>query len=231
MTRLSSTVSSVSRVSCCGTTPIRARIRGPSRSGSSPSTDSSPPVTGDTQPIIRIVDVLPAPFGPRKPNDSPCATENSMPSTAVNVPNRFVSPRAVIRAASVGLGSSGMGCRSYPTMPPGAVTYSAARRSLRQDLVVRDPELDEALGVAGRERPPGVAARRGLDRRPARPDGNPDERVRRDRPEREGDETAIHLGVGGHPGPSLRDVVVELTGSGGAAEHPPDPGRLRPLET
>ena len=32
---------------------------------------SSPSVTGEEQAIIRIVDVLPAPFGPRKPNASP----------------------------------------------------------------------------------------------------------------------------------------------------------------
>ena len=39
--------------------------------GFMPSTLSSPAVIGETQPIIRIVEVLPAPFGPRKPNDSP----------------------------------------------------------------------------------------------------------------------------------------------------------------
>ena len=55
---------------------------------------SVPPVIGDTQPIIRIVEVLPAPFGPRNPNDSPRATSKSMASTAVNPPNRLVSPRA-----------------------------------------------------------------------------------------------------------------------------------------
>ena len=49
---------------------------------------------GETQPIIRIVEVLPAPLGPRKPNDSPGATSKSMASTAVNSPNRLVSPRA-----------------------------------------------------------------------------------------------------------------------------------------
>ena len=32
---------------------------------------SVPPDGGETQPIIRIVDVLPAPFGPRKPKASP----------------------------------------------------------------------------------------------------------------------------------------------------------------
>jgi hypothetical protein len=51
-------------------------------------------VIGLTAPIIRIVDVFPAPFGPRNPNDSPWSTEKSMPSTAVNPPNRFVNPLA-----------------------------------------------------------------------------------------------------------------------------------------
>ena len=46
---------------------------------------SVPSLTGETQPIIRIVEVLPAPFGPRKPNDSPGATSKSIASTAVNV--------------------------------------------------------------------------------------------------------------------------------------------------
>ena len=41
-------------------------------------TSRTPPLTGETQPIIRIVEVLPAPFGPRNPNDSPGATSKSM---------------------------------------------------------------------------------------------------------------------------------------------------------
>ena len=36
-----------------------------------PRTVSVPSVIGETQPIIRIVEVLPAPFGPRKPKASP----------------------------------------------------------------------------------------------------------------------------------------------------------------
>ena len=44
-----------------------------------------PDVIGATQPIIRIVELLPAPFGPRNPNASPRSTSKSMPSTAVNV--------------------------------------------------------------------------------------------------------------------------------------------------
>jgi hypothetical protein len=49
---------------------------------------------------MRIVELLPAPFGPRNPNASPGATSKSMPSTAVNVPKRFVSPRAWISDCS-----------------------------------------------------------------------------------------------------------------------------------
>ncbi len=52
---------------------------------------------GETQPIIRIVEVLPAPLGPRNPNDSPGATSKSIASTATNSPNFLVRPRARIR--------------------------------------------------------------------------------------------------------------------------------------
>jgi len=53
------------------------------------------------QEIIRIVDVFPAPFGPRNPNDSPRAMSKSTPSTATNSPNRFTRPRAVTIGWSV----------------------------------------------------------------------------------------------------------------------------------
>ena len=55
---------------------------------------SSPLVGGETQPIIRIVEDLPAPFGPRKPNASPRYRSKSIPSTAVKLPNFLVRPRA-----------------------------------------------------------------------------------------------------------------------------------------
>ena len=93
-------MSSKSSVSCCGTTPIRCLISAPATAGSRPSTFSSPAVTGETAPIIRIVEVLPAPFGPRKPNVSPRSTVKSIVSTAVKSPNCLVSPRASIRARS-----------------------------------------------------------------------------------------------------------------------------------
>ena len=86
-------------MSSWGTTPSRARIFGPSVAGSRPSTASSPPLSGDTHAIMRIVEVLPAPFGPRNPKASPASTRTSMPSTATKSPNRLVSPvpRSVVR--------------------------------------------------------------------------------------------------------------------------------------
>src|SRR5438045_4225545 len=94
MIRFSRTVSSLSSVSSCGTTPRRDLMRGPSLAGSRPSTLSVPPLGGDTQPIIRIVELLPAPFGPRKPNASPFCTSKSIPSTATRSWKRLTSPRA-----------------------------------------------------------------------------------------------------------------------------------------
>ena len=94
------TVSSSSRVSFCGTMPSRARICGPRVAGSSPKIRSSPDVTGDTRAIIFIVDDLPAPLGPTKPNASPRRTAMSIPSTAVTSPNRFVSPDARWRTSA-----------------------------------------------------------------------------------------------------------------------------------
>ena len=83
-------------MSSWGTTPNRARMRGPSVTGFMPSTRSSPPVIGETQAIMRIVEVLPAPFGPRNPNASPGSTCKSIPATATKSPNRLVSPRPSI---------------------------------------------------------------------------------------------------------------------------------------
>src|ERR1700728_1097199 len=69
-------------------------MRDPSFDGSIPSTRSVPPLSGLMHEIIRMVDVLPAPLGPRKPNDSPLAMVKSTPSTATKSPKRLTSPRA-----------------------------------------------------------------------------------------------------------------------------------------
>jgi hypothetical protein len=43
-------------------------------------------VIGEVALIIRMVEDLPAPFGPRKPNASPRASAKSTPSTARHSP-------------------------------------------------------------------------------------------------------------------------------------------------
>ena len=81
-------------MSSCGQTPSRARIAGPSVAGSSPRIRSTPPLTGETAPIIRMVEDFPAPFGPRNPKASPFHTSRSIPATASKSPYDFRSPRA-----------------------------------------------------------------------------------------------------------------------------------------
>src|SRR5690625_2950876 len=61
------------------------------------STRRLPPLIGEVQPIMRIVEVFPAPLGPRNPNDSPGWTSKSMPSTATKSSNVFTRPRASIK--------------------------------------------------------------------------------------------------------------------------------------
>ena len=103
--------------------------RGPCVAGSIPITLSVPSLIGETQPIIRIVDVLPAPFGPRKPNDSPRATSKSMASTATNSPNRLVSPRAWMSEVEgvSDMGAHGTAGRLEPGRPTSSKTRHAAR--------------------------------------------------------------------------------------------------------
>ena len=89
-------MSSVSSVSSCGQTPIRARIAGPSVAGSIPRIRRSPPLIGETAATIRMVEDLPAPLGPRKPNASPLRTSTSIPFTASKSPNDLRRSRARI---------------------------------------------------------------------------------------------------------------------------------------
>src|SRR5437660_5064754 len=100
MRRFSRTVSSMSSVSSWGTTPRRLRMRGPSVAGSMSRTRSVPSVTGETQPIMRMVEVFPAPLGPRNPKASPRPTEKSMLSTAPYEPKRLVRWRPCTRGGA-----------------------------------------------------------------------------------------------------------------------------------
>src|SRR5687768_224557 len=59
-----------------------------------PSTVAVPDVGSSSVASMRMVVVLPAPFGPRIPNTSPVSTRRSMPSTARNVSRWSASRRS-----------------------------------------------------------------------------------------------------------------------------------------
>src|SRR5215210_9284172 len=61
-----------------------------SRMTSIPFTTTDPLVGSDRPDTIRMVVVLPAPFGPRNPKISPAAAVRLRPSTAVKSPYLFV---------------------------------------------------------------------------------------------------------------------------------------------
>ena len=110
--------------------PAAARRRGgrgsaaPWVAGSMPSTRQRPRRDRRDAADHAHRRVLPAPLGPRKPNDSPGATSKSMPSTAMNSPKRLVRPRAWMSAGCHRLGM----CRWYPAAPPRRVRSADRRR-------------------------------------------------------------------------------------------------------
>src|SRR3712207_7877506 len=63
-----------------------------------PLTSARPDVAGTRPVIIRIVVVLPAPLGPRKPVTVPGSSSNETASTTVRSPYFLVSPLTVIIA-------------------------------------------------------------------------------------------------------------------------------------
>src|SRR3990172_2127649 len=83
-TRLSKADSSSYRFDRSGTTPIHFLMRATSLLKSKRITCACPDVGRDRPVSMRIVVVLPAPLGPRKPNTSPSCTAKLMPSTACN---------------------------------------------------------------------------------------------------------------------------------------------------
>src|SRR2546426_12735014 len=70
-------------------------------STSKPATEAVPDVGGKKHVSMRIVVVLPAPFGPRKPTIWPFSTSNEMVSTAVVRAYLFVSSLTLIIVFSI----------------------------------------------------------------------------------------------------------------------------------
>src|SRR5437867_1901402 len=115
---------------------------------------TSPLLGGKMPARMRMVVVLPAPFGPRKPTISPTSTRNEMPRTASTAPKVLVRSRTSIIA--------------WP-MPLPAI--SNPREQLRGEIV----QVREAAGGAGEVVVEGQVARQG-DR--ARPGGERAARTR-----------------------------------------------------
>ena len=68
-----------------------------------PATVPSPAVGLLRPQRMRIAVVLPAPFAPRKPKISPLRTSKLMLSTAVKLPNFFVSPLTLMLYSSIAM--------------------------------------------------------------------------------------------------------------------------------
>src|SRR5829696_5876952 len=128
-----------------------------------PSTTAAPAV-GATRPvIIRIVVVLPAPFGPRKPVTVPGSSVNETSSTTVRSPYFLVSPLTVIMVASVATGLSGLGARQrreapWPRRPEAAnplvLRLSAVIRKLTADVLRRATRREAPTSYAPAHEPP-----------------------------------------------------------------------------
>src|SRR4051794_2322994 len=106
------------------------------------------PASGRVRPsIISSVVVLPAPFGPRMPNVSPCSTANETPATAWTLPKRLCTSSTRIactwREASGPSSPAWLGARprdegvSQHVAGGGGdgVRYHDARRLVRLDRV------------------------------------------------------------------------------------------------
>ena len=72
-----------------------------SRTQSRPATSARPPSGSSSVVKIRTAVVLPAPFGPSRPNTVPAATSRSRPSSASVFPKRLTSPSARIAGRSL----------------------------------------------------------------------------------------------------------------------------------
>ncbi len=92
---------------------------------------SVPSVGWETQPIIRMVEDLPAPLGPRKPNASPAGTSTSMPATAVKSPKRLTRPRAWISDPGWPESEGGPPAAS-PVRPEGSVSEDTGATLVRR---------------------------------------------------------------------------------------------------
>ena len=175
----SQAVRSKSDVIACGITPIDRRTPFGSRSTSKPFTRAWPELGTTSVVSIRISVDFPAPFGPSKPNTSPCFTLKFILSTAQNEPKYLL--RFSISTSSTGSISGQVDrhvCRhadreaavavvaAHPDLERLDVALRAAHVALRRVVRVDAAEEDFAVADATRRAcGPALCRRRGSSRR------------------------------------------------------------------
>src|SRR5438309_19663 len=115
---------------------------GPALSGSIPRMDSSPAERGETQEIIRMVELLPAPLGPRNPNASPGWTSKLTPATASNDPNLLTRSRALMSAPGPAGSSSTLLSPMFESLSD---RFDAVFTRLRGRGRLSEADVDEAM--------------------------------------------------------------------------------------
>src|SRR4051794_1001233 len=118
--------------------PKRARV---ARSTRSPCQRTEPASGSSTPRMMRIVVVLPAPFGPTKPNSCPGSTVNDSPSSATTSPYR----RARSATSSIPKGIAGAAALAPAGAERGGVNRRLLRHRLRLGRLVGHPDADLAV--------------------------------------------------------------------------------------
>src|SRR6476661_10517374 len=101
----------------CIANPTLRRTAEASAMTSSPATRAVPDVGRRSVARIRIVVVLPAPFGPRKPRNVPAVTENEIPSTARVPPGYTLTSSSTSTTGVLTRGIARRQATTYPRRP------------------------------------------------------------------------------------------------------------------
>src|SRR3954451_23456372 len=115
-----------------------------------PSTVAVPAEAGTRPVIIRIVVVLPAPLGPRKPVTVPGSRVNETSSTTVRPPYCLVSPLTVIIRTSMGRPLSMTNLPGTPCSPRRPEASNTGRRT----ATPRHPKVDAGIHSRATRREP-----------------------------------------------------------------------------
>src|SRR5215208_5266143 len=120
-----------------------ALARTGSATTSNPSTSTRPALGSERPAMMRIVVVLPAPFGPRKPKISPCSAVSDRRSTAVKSPYFFV--RSSITIIGVRLSSARLNLQIPQPYTPMAEREQLDDRTLVSRILEGDRDLFTTL--------------------------------------------------------------------------------------